>query len=279
MSVNNILLEATAKLISLNEINEWQNELLSKAPPVLWFGNSKSEKEKILTVGANPSRWEFLDKKQIKSCSTPFLKECYESKYLSKRRFYHLSDNHTYNDILTNNDLRNEVLQSFDKYFETNPYNWFGLNKDNSYNSEGLLRGLGASYFEVDSLYRACHIDIFPFATISDFNKIRKITNRDILADDWAKKITNDIISYFNPKLLLIFGRANFNHFSACFDLKIQSSSKWEAKKGIGTCNIWQSSYLNYPVIGVSANLGNPKGFNADGLNSLGDYLGQLIEG
>lgn len=58
MTIDDLLIEATKKLIQIDGIIDWQNELLSKAPPVLWFGNSKSEKPKILTMGANPSRWE-----------------------------------------------------------------------------------------------------------------------------------------------------------------------------------------------------------------------------
>jgi len=61
MNEHDILIEATNKLITLSLKKDWGNELLLKVPPVMWFGDSKCEKEKILTIGANPSRWEFLN--------------------------------------------------------------------------------------------------------------------------------------------------------------------------------------------------------------------------
>ena len=38
---------------------EIRHELLPKAPPVLWFGNNLTKKEKIVTIGANPSAYNF----------------------------------------------------------------------------------------------------------------------------------------------------------------------------------------------------------------------------
>jgi hypothetical protein len=40
-------------------LNPSQGDFLPKTLFVLCFGNSKSNKPKILTIGANPSRWEF----------------------------------------------------------------------------------------------------------------------------------------------------------------------------------------------------------------------------
>lgn len=276
MSIDNILIEATKKLIKINAIADWNNELLSKSPPVLWFGNSKSGKDKVLTIGANPSRWEFLDQNQMETCLIPYQKTCYETKYLSKQRFLHLSPIQTYNDILVSKSLRDGVIDSYDKYFMNKPYKWFGSNKINSYNVEGVLRGLCASYFEINSEFRACHIDIFPIATISDFNKIQAIIQRDLLAHLWAKNIVDELLNYFNPKFILIFGRTNFNYFSKYFKIHGVKGTNWQAKKGKGKCDYWHTQYGNYKIIGVSVNLGNPKGFDADGLNELGKDLKKI---
>lgn len=271
---NKLLIESTNKLITLVKIADWNNEILDKAPPVLWFGNSKSEKPKILTLGANPSRWEFLDQSLMKTCIIPINKTCYETKYLTKQRFFHLSQSQTYKDILANKALRDEIIKSYDNYYKSgNSYKWFGSNKTNSYNVEGVLRGLNASYFEINSNFRACHIDIFPFATISDFNKIQTITQRDILANSWAKNIVDELINYFNPKFILIFGRTNYNYFSKYFNLSITKGKIWQAKQGKGKCYYWDSNYGNYKIVGLSTNLGNPKNFDAVGLNELGIYL------
>lgn len=276
MTTNQILIEATKKLIALNEIDDWNDELLSKAPPVLWFGNSKSEKNKVLTIGANPSRWEFLSRRLMKTCSIPYKKTCYESKYLhlTKQRFFHLSSNQSYNDILVNNGLTDEIINSFDNYFSSgNSYNWFGSNKNTSYNVEGVLRGFDASYFETDSHYRACHIDILPFATISDFNKIQAIVRRDILTNLWAKNIVDNLLNSFDPEMILVFGRTNFNYFCEYFDIPMDTGTSWQAMKGKGKCDYWNVKYKKYNLFGVSVNLGNPKGFDAIGLKELGTTI------
>lgn len=276
MLVDDILIEATLKNIYLSKIPDWDNELLSKAPPILWFGNSKSEKDKIVTIGANPSRWEFLDKKLMKSISKPYIKSNYECQYLKNTRFHHISSNQNYEDILSSKELRNMIIDSFDNYFLKEPYNWFGLEKNDSYNAEGLLRGFGASYFEIDTFQRACHIDFFPFATISDFKKIKTITYRDIFADNWAKSIVDQILIYLKPKTIIVFGKTNFEYFISNFGSIIKIKSSWEAEQGKGKCIIQEASYNNIKVIGLSVNLGNPKGFNVIGLNELGKHLSKL---
>lgn len=274
MNEHDILIESIKKLISLHQIEDWDNELLLKAPPVLWFGNSKSQKKKILTIGANPSRWEFLNQSEMKSCTIPYQSSFYENKYLFNKRFYHLTKKETFNSVLSDAELRNKIINSYDKYFSGNPYKWFGLNKNDSYNVEGVLRGLGASYFDNDSEYRACHIDIFPFATISDFNRIKKITERDVLENNWAKNLVDEILDYFKPKKILIFGRTNFNYFAEYFDINKPNDVNFQVQNnGKGKCVVWKTNYNNYKIIGVSVNLGNPKGFDASGLRELGNYL------
>jgi len=273
MNVDTLLVKAARKLIDMQVIPDWENELLSKAPPVLWFGNSQSAKPKILTVGANPSRWEFLDQKLCEALFKPYQKQYYETKYLSKNRFYHLAENQSYENILQSEQLRERIIFSFDHYFETNPYNWFGNNKNYSYNVEGLLRGMKASYFDnptdFHSEYQACHIDIFPFATISDFKSIQEITERDILCSNWAKEIVDGLIEYFKPEKILVFGRTNFNYFSKYFEIDKISTEK-------NTCFIWNKMYNKHHFIGISANLGNPRGFNAQDLFDLGKVLNNL---
>jgi hypothetical protein len=71
-----LLAEAIRKQFELCKDPFWAAEIPVLCPPVLWFGNHRKE-EIIVTVGANPSRWEFLDRKT--------------GDYLApvKRRFYH----------------------------------------------------------------------------------------------------------------------------------------------------------------------------------------------
>ena len=55
-----LLLDATCKLVELHDDPKWAAQLPTRCPPVLWFGNATSSKPKVLTLGANPSREEFL---------------------------------------------------------------------------------------------------------------------------------------------------------------------------------------------------------------------------
>ena len=268
--MNILLIEATNKLISLSRIYEWNKELLEKAPPVLWFGNSNSGKDKILTFGANPSRWEFLKQKQ----STLPAKKVYLTGI--NKRFRHLDNNQSYSDIISNAHLQEDIINSFNDYFIKNPYKWFGKNKNEPYNVEGFLKGMDASYYDKETKYQALHIDLFPFVTISDFNKIKTIAERDVFSNNWAKNFIDELLFKLNPKAILIFGRANFNYFCKFDGIEKGYSNKLTFKKTNKTecsCDYWICNYNNYQTFGLSTNLGNPKGFDAVALEDLGKEM------
>ena len=276
IQAHDLLMEATRKLMAISAIPEWEHELLDKAPPVLWFGDAASEKPKILSFGANPSRWEFLDERGIKKASLQ--KQEYESRYLSeeKRRFFHLDAAQRWQDILHNTALRTQIINSFNQYFKSgNAYRWFGANKYDSYNAEGLLRGMNASYFDTETSFRALHIDLFPFTTIRDFGSIRGITERDVLSGFWARDLVYEIINMLQPKRLLVFGAGNLNYFCAYFGADAGPAEHWKSQGAgaLGSCRVHRFQHEQIPVTGLSVNLGNPKGFNAQGLRELGEYL------
>jgi len=271
-----LLTAATRMLITLSNNPNWKNELLYNAPPVLWFGNSKSEKPKVLTMGANPSRAEFLQ--DNKNIAKQKISNGQQPTYLSNKRFYHLNNGQSFTSIINNNNLQTSILDSYDRYFKVNPYRkWFGINKMNSYNVEGVLRGLDASYYDIDSKYRACHIDIIPFTTISDFNQIQNMIASTLLNNGWGKPIVDDLIDYFNPEVILIFGLANFNNFCKYFKVSPGSKKTWKSCNGKGKCDYWTPCYGQYKIIGLSTNLGNPIGFDSRGLNDLGCYLNTVL--
>ena len=275
-NTHDLLIDATKKLISVSTIPEWQHELLDKAPPVLWFGDAASEKPKIVSFGANPSRWEFLDERGIKKAELQ--KHEYESRYLKpeQRRFFHLDTPLHWGDILTHAGLRDQITDSFNNYFKTgNAYRWFGANKEDSYNAEGLLRGMEASYFDIDSTFRALHIDLFPFATIRDFGSIRNITERDVLHGFWARDLVNRLLTTLSPEKLLVFGAGNLNYFCTYFGADAGKAVLWQASGAgaLGACRVYRFQYAGIPAWGLSVNLGNPKGFNAKGLRELGAFL------
>lgn len=263
-----LLIEATKKLIDISRKDEWKNELLSKAPPVLWFGNSNSKNKKIVTIGANPSRWEFLDKSLIKKCPVPLDKNCYENFYLSKQRFFCLSDNQSYEDIVNNEELRKKIVDSYNNYFNDNPYKWFGKNSESPYNVEGFLRGMNASFYDKDGLdYQGCHIDIFPFATISDFKQITNIVERDIFSDDWAKNVIDRLLKYLNPNFIIIFGSTNFKYLIDYLKLEVVFCDNFNS------CKLWVTENKGFKIIGLSINLGNPVKLDSHNLQKLGNYV------
>lgn len=118
MVANNLLIKATEMQILLSQDPLWQKELLDKAPPILWFGNTETEKPKILTLSANPSRSEYLEgypQKGITYLHKP-----------SKNRFVDLyHNNKSLNDILNDLNLQNDIIEGYNGYFVKNPYNWF----------------------------------------------------------------------------------------------------------------------------------------------------------
>src|SRR6266849_5303409 len=145
-----MLIDATRKLIELHDEPKWSTQLPSRCPPVLWFGNATSSKPKVLTIGANPSRREFLADssaqamEKVRQSGNQSLLSYLEP---SHHRFRLLSGSERLMDILGSEKLQGQILTAYNGYFTRNPYKtWFGHNRDDSYNVEGFLRGFGASY-------------------------------------------------------------------------------------------------------------------------------------
>jgi hypothetical protein len=216
-----LIKETFEKQISLyNDSEYWRKELLSFAPPVLWFGNSECKKPKILTIGANPSRREFtyFDKS----------KKTFIELEENERRFLHLDKQiNNYKDSDLTFELLNSLKKSYDSYFNKNPYSrWFGKNygikKSDKlpYNVEGLIRGLNASFYEnFDFEYKAIHVDLYPFTTIKDHNKNIKFVNSDLFESDWSKKFLKELIGILKPEKMVVFGIANFSILNSIFKL------------------------------------------------------------
>lgn len=267
IDLHELLMEATRKQIDLMESGELKEEMLDKAPPVLWFGNINSNSEKILTIAANPSRSEFLDK----------------DKYylpLGKERFRALRESEHLRDILTSANLRNEIINSFNSYFENNPYvRWFGKSVE-PYNVEGFLRGLNASYYDLSMensiKYSALHMDLLPFVTKSDFSEIlREIRNKNLI--QWSRGFLKKLIQVADPKLIIVFGKTNFKIFSEIFHFSIDEihSSNWKKNNGntINTSFSTERLFWSTPVVGLSTNLGNPIGFEKGDLQNFGKHI------
>lgn len=278
-----LLIRAVEKQLLLRQQDEWRKELPDRCPPILWFGDSQSKKPIILTVAANPSRKEY-----ISDSSEQALKKVQENKALSylekpNNRFRVLKSTEKLADIINNKPLQKDIINGYNSYFcrlnSNNKYfaytRWFGMNKTNSYNVEGFLRGFGASYYYNNNLdFQAIHIDLLPFTTLSDFKHLlqnKNINKEDLFGDEWAANLIKSLIKILKPSLLIIFGRTNFNYFSQYIDDSISNVS-WERYKNAGYC-IGKATKIELFFIGLSTNLGNPRGFTANSLNQYGQHI------
>ena len=121
-----LLIEATKMLIGLRLKNDWVKEMPSRCPPILWFGNSLSSKPKVLTIAANPSRWEYLDEScrenlaKVKASGDESLLT-----YIKRPRFRVLDALcESLQQVTEDRKLRDEIIQGYNDYFLKckNPY-------------------------------------------------------------------------------------------------------------------------------------------------------------
>ncbi len=275
-AADELLIEATKKLLRLRQKVGWAKELPHRCPPILWFGNARSPKPKVLTIGANPSRWEYLDD----SCRRALKEGGDESLlcYLDKPRFRVLDEpGESLEGILADRTLRGEIVRGYNDYFSNNPYQqWFGYPKEDSYKVEGFLRGLGASFYGAETMpYQAIHIDLLPFATLSDFGKLRQTTTPDLFDPGWARQVVVSLVRLFQPLVVIVFGRTNAGHLAKHVDGSI-SGLPWTRYPG-AEYQVGGAEKLGAKIIGLSVNLGNPKGFNSVDLRDFGNHIGKLI--
>jgi hypothetical protein len=278
----NLLKEATEKLIELNKTQAFENELLTKAPPVLWFGDNSVTKDKIVTIGANPSREEFLSENKFKANERLINGKSLQYLKNPSNRFKLLGSEHDWSSILKDKPLQEEIIISYNEYFRKNPYKWFGKKErgnELSYNVEGFINGLDASYYDGNRKYQCLHIDLMPFPTISDFTSILKESEEHVFKNDWSKKFLDKLIKVIKPKKIVVFGRTNVEYFQRFLGLEdIGKPHTFSSLKENGlksSAVYWLFKYKDIDVIGLSVNLGNPKGFNKKTLREFGSEVNQ----
>jgi hypothetical protein len=276
---DSLLIEATQKLIELSANPEWAIQLPLRSPPVLWFGNSISKKGKMLTFGANPSRSEYLldnaDQAMEKSRTSGNQSLL---RYLEppRNRFHLLSDGERMETIFSSPALREQIVAAYNTYFARNPYKiWFGDDKSSSYKVEGFLRGFGGSYYEGDAPLQAIHIDLFPFATLADFGKVKQLVGSGIFENGWAQGFVRRLVEFLSPTVVVVFGRTNCNYFAEYIDPSLGNMC-W-IKCLAGKYFVGRSERLGLPVVGLSTNLGNPRGFTSETLGEFGKCVRQAV--
>ncbi|MBL6991565.1 MAG: hypothetical protein ISR65_17400 [Bacteriovoracaceae bacterium] len=199
------LLCSVEKCIQLRNSLKWEREVRSDTPPVLWFGNLNSGKEVVLTLGANPSINEY----QRNKSSGQLMMDGYE-------RLRTLKGSESYEQVLNDKKLQDEILDGYNDYFKNNPYKaWFG----DTEKVEGVLRGADASYYmNSNKRFQGVHIDFFPFATKSNYKDIKSIIEKDLFENgNWSRLLLVDLIKAIKPKFLILIGDTNRTDFAKYF--------------------------------------------------------------
>ena len=255
-----LLKRALTKQHELREKDYWRNEILGLSPPVLWFGDH-NKKELLATVGANPSRREFLDSRNGYYLKKP------------KQRFYHLKTPDI-QDVCKDERALEKIIESYNRYFDQKPYRvWFG--RPSGSTVEGFLNGFGASFYGAKPI-GAVHTDLLPFVTMSDFSKLNESALKvDLFHNRWARNFFEKLMAYLKPSTLIVFGRTNAEYFDRYFQRIALNKSyhineKRSVKYGISSFNLGGSAV---PLVGLSVNLGNPVGFTREMLNEFGVHI------
>jgi hypothetical protein len=280
-AADELLIEATTKLLWLRQQDDWAKELPSRCPPILWFGNARSSKPKVLTIGANPSRWEYLDEScrenlaKVKASGDESLLRYLEP---PKNRFRVLgASSESLEQVVKDRGLRDKIIQGYNDYFLEcrNPYQkWFG--KKDGYRVEGFLRGLGASFYDAQEMqYQAIHFDLLPFATLSDFKNLEETAADDLFTSEWAKRTVAKLVCLLQPETVIAFGRTNVDCFAEHIDTSVHCLS-W-IPHGAASYQIGKAEELKIAFVGLSVNLGNPRGFDSAGLRAFGSHVGSLM--
>jgi hypothetical protein len=234
-----LLTRSACKLLELQEASGWKELLVTDAVPILWFGNAFTTKPRILTVGANPSSNEF---------KAPSVRA--------------LQNGEKVTDLIASVNLQREVIDSYNGYFNYQPYiKWFGP-------VEWFLQEFKTSY-QKPAYFRGLHVDLFPFATIPDFSDIQTIVAEALFASGWASNLLKDIIGFLHPHLVIVFGRTNYSYFRKYYDPSLPPLPEGKLQYVVT-----KSAAFDLPILGLSVNIGHPKGFTT---SQLVDYRVNIL--
>jgi len=242
----------------------WATELLPFAPPVLWFGDLRSDVPKIVTIGANPSRREFLP-------SANANQNVYNNYLVGHKARFYVSNIPFTNLPNVSNQLLDQIIVSYNNYYSVNPYRtWFGSNAGGKV--EAFMNGLGVSFYSNNYNYRGIHIDLFPFATMSNYTSIINLCNKSLFNTNWAQNFLLSLMQRIKPEKLIIFGISNYRSILRIFN--ILDVVPRQINVGTKTCDVYYNVIGgNLPIIGLFINLGNPIGWSRQELIQLGNSI------
>jgi hypothetical protein len=173
--------------------------IIPDTTPVPVFGDYRISE--IVSIALNPSSNEFPAK-------------------ISNRRLVHLSDlgispDHYQQGLDSMTEVQAiKILDQCTKYFENNSYKWFDTA------SLALKIGFDASYYEHgETAFRACHTDIFPWAT-NAFSTLSKNLQREF------KEENQIFLKWFisRPQVtnLVILGNSTWKEIEDVLDFKAE---------------------------------------------------------
>jgi len=275
-----LLRESIEKQVDLRQKTGWNQEIPKRCPPVLWFGDSTAESPFVLTVGANPSREEYLEDTSDEALAKVKRSgDQSDLSYLSTPRFYLPPSNTSLAGVAEDDNELEKILEGYDNYFEQNPYQtWFGHPKEDSYKVEGFLRGFGASYYDDSLEYQALHVDLFPFVTLSDFGDLEDAANQDLFQNGWASSFLERLVDLLDPRIVVVFGRTNVGHYESYLDETVGYIPWMSYPHEAASHKVGRTDALDRWFVGLSTNLGNPVGFDSDNLRGFGEYVRSQLE-
>jgi hypothetical protein len=176
---------------------ELRREILADTTPVPVFGNFQVSK--IVSIALNPSSNEFPSKK-------------------GSRRLVHLadlglpSDHYQCGSDSMSEAQAKQILGQCVEYFENNSYKWFDTA------AMALKIGFDASfYMKDDTTVRACHTDLFPWAT-------RAFSSLDKTLQQKFKRENQAFLQWFLSREIVtnivILGGSTWKELNADFEFK-----------------------------------------------------------
>ena len=122
----------------------------------------------------------------------------------------------------------------------------------------------------------------FLFLLFPDFSSLLNESEKYIFKDNWTKEFLEKLITKINPRQIIVFGRTNFNYFAKLLGILNTgieySFSAYTENGNKSSSNYWCFDYKKINVIGLSVNLGNPRGFSKKTLNNLGRNIMNHLE-
>lgn len=243
--------------------NPLAKELDHLTPPILWFGQlfpsgssaitdfdreNLNGNNTIITIGANPSWLEYHSSKGALTLLPH-----------NKQRLKLMSDKIA------------EILKGYNEYFNSNsnPYTkWFG-------SVEHFLNGMGASYYGTKSM-RAVHIDLFPFATRSDYTDISDMVHPMLMMTGFAQRHLHELIDAIRPKRMVAFGKSTYEALRMFYDPTLPDIASaphtFTNSKGTRSYKWINTKLYGRDLVALTCNLGNPIGLT-NNLNRLGGIV------